>query len=146
MIVIALRHADRTQADALSPAGERRAELLARMLGETRVSVAFRSQFNRAKDTLVPLKARLPDLRIEEIAVAQAEASEDYAKRIAAAVRALSADAVVAVIGHSDTVGPTIAELRGGQIDPIGENEFDKMFLLFVAPDRPASLLAHDPE
>src|SRR5258707_626998 len=111
MIVIALRHADKIQPDGLGPAGKRRAEPLARMLGEAGVSVAFRSQFRRAKETLEPLKQKVPGLRIEEIAVGQAEDSDAYGERIAAAVRALPADAVVAVIGHSDTVGPTIAAL-----------------------------------
>ena len=141
MIVIALRHADRTRADALSAAGKQRAKLLARMLGEAGVRVAFRSQFKRARDTLVPLKEKVPGLRIEELAVAQAESGDAYAKRIAAAVHALPADTVVAVVGHSDTVGPTIAQLGGGRIDPIGESEFDKLFVLSIAPDRSASLL-----
>ena len=141
MIVIALRHADRTAADALSAAGKRRAKLLARTLGEAGVSVAFRSQFKRAADTLAPLQQKLPGLQIKEIKFADADQADDYAKRVAAAVRALPADAVVAVIGHSNTVGPVIAQLGGGQIAPIAETEFDKMFVLFVAPDRPASLL-----
>jgi len=141
MIVIALRHADRTAADALSAAGKRRAKLLARTLGEAGVSVAFRSQFKRAADTLAPLQAKLPGLQVKEIAFADADSADAYAKRVAAAVRALPADAVVAVIGHSNTVGPVIAQLGGRQIDPIAETEFDKMFVLFVAPDRPGSLL-----
>ena len=117
MIVIALRHADRTQADALSAAGKQRAKLLARMLGEAGVRVAFRSQFKRARDTLDPLKEKVPGLRIEEIAVAQAESGDAYAKRIAAAVQALPADTVVAVVGHSDTVGrPSRRSAAGGSI------------------------------
>lgn len=63
MIVFALRHANRTAGDDLSPAGELRAKLLARMLAESGVSVAFRSHFIRAVKTLKPLEAKLPGSR-----------------------------------------------------------------------------------
>jgi len=141
MIVILLRHADKIAPDGLSPAGKERAKLLARMLGDAGVSVAFRTQFARAKETLAPLKEKVPGVRIEEINTPAEESSEHYAQRVAAAVLALPADAVVAVIGHSDTLGPTIAHLGGGPIGPIGEHEFDKLFVLFVEADRPTSLL-----
>jgi broad specificity phosphatase PhoE len=141
MIVILLRHADKIAPDGLSPAGKERAKLLARMLGDAGVSVAFRTQFERAKETLGPLKEKVPGVRIEEITTPTTESGDHYAQRVAAAVRALPADAVVAVVGHSDTVGPTIAHLGGGSIDPIGEHEFDKLFVLFVEADRPPSLL-----
>jgi len=141
MIVILLRHADKIAPDGLSPAGKERAKLLARMLGDAGVSVAFRTQFQRAKETLLPLKEKVPGVRIEEITTPAAESGEHYAQRVAAAVLALPADAVVAVIGHSDTVGPTIAHLGGGPIGPIAETEFDKMFVLFVEADQPTSLL-----
>src|SRR5881275_2273062 len=56
MIIFALRHADRTAADDLSPAGRERAELLARMLAETGVSIAYRSDAVRAARTLERLE------------------------------------------------------------------------------------------
>jgi phosphohistidine phosphatase SixA len=59
MIIFALRHADRTAADDLSPAGRERAELLARMLAETGVSIAYRSDAVRAARTLEPLEQKL---------------------------------------------------------------------------------------
>ena len=59
MIVFALRHADRTATgDDLSPAGHKRALLLARMLAESGVSVVFRSNAVRAARTVEPLKQR----------------------------------------------------------------------------------------
>jgi phosphohistidine phosphatase SixA len=141
MIVILLRHADKLPPDGLTPAGKARAKLLARMLGDAGVSVAFRTQFERAKQTLEPLKEKVPGLRIEEIKAAPGESDKAYGERVAAAVLALPADAVVAVVGHTNTVGPTIEALKGGQIGKIEETEFDKMFVLFVPPDRPPSLL-----
>jgi phosphohistidine phosphatase SixA len=141
MIVFVLRHADRTAADDLSAAGKRRAELLARMLADTGITVAFRSEAKRAAMTLQPLQAELPGLRIEEIKLAGAADEDAYAKTIAAAVRALPAAAVVAVVGHSNTLGPTIHRLGGGPIEPIGDNEFDNLFVLFIDPNGAATLL-----
>ena len=58
MIIFALRHADRTAGDDLSPEGETRARLLAQLLGGNGVTTAFCSSANRAQKTLQPLKRR----------------------------------------------------------------------------------------
>ena len=60
MILFALRHADRTtDGDQLSPAGVKRAELLARMLGESGVRIALCSDAARTQQTVAPLKNAL---------------------------------------------------------------------------------------
>jgi phosphohistidine phosphatase SixA len=141
MIVFALRHADRTDDDDLSAPGKQRAKLLARMLSESGLGVVIRSHFVRAVKTVAPLKSKLPALDVEEIRFEDADDAEDYAKKVATAVGLLEADAVVAVIGHSDTVGPTIKELGGGSIEPIGEHEFDKLFVMSITADRSVTLV-----
>jgi phosphohistidine phosphatase SixA len=142
MIVFALRHADRTAADDLSPAGRERANLLARMLAECGVSVAIRSHFIRAAKTLHPLEAKLAGaLQVQEVRFEDADDPNDYAVRVATAVKVLPTNAVVVIVGHSDTVGPTIEKLGGTPIGPIDDGEFDKLFVLFVVPNRPATLL-----
>jgi phosphohistidine phosphatase SixA len=141
MIVFALRHADRTASDDLSGPGRQRAKLLARMLAESGISVAFRSHFCRAVKTLDPLQAKLPSLQVKEIRFDDADEPNDYAKRVATAVQALPPSTVVAVIGHSDTVGPTIMDLGGKAIDPIEDSEFDRLFVMFISPNGAVSLL-----
>jgi phosphohistidine phosphatase SixA len=142
MVVFALRHADRASGDDLSPAGARRAKLLARMLAESGVSVAIRSHFIRAAKTLQPLEGRLLDtLQVTELRLEDTEEPDDYAKKVVATIRALPTNAVVTVIGHSDTLGPTIEQLGGGPIDPIGDGEFDKFFVLFIAQNGSVTLL-----
>lgn len=141
MIVILLRHADRTVADELSPAGEQRAKLLARMLADAGVSVAFRSQFNRAAKTLAPLQKQLSKLQVREIEYKDPNDPDGYAEKIATAIRALPADPVVAVVGHNNSIGPTISKLGGPMIDAITEKQFDKLFVLCVEPGGRASLL-----
>ena len=49
----------------------------------------------------------------------------------------------ILVVGHSDTVPFVIARLQGGTVAPIGENEYDRMFVMTIAEaaGMPASTL-----
>jgi phosphohistidine phosphatase SixA len=139
MVVFAVRHADRTDADDLKiPEGIERAELLARMLAESGVRFAFRSDAVRAVRTLAPLEKALGnDLNVTEVAIeppfgpAQAR---NHASRIVDAINTLPADAVAVVVSHSDTVPLIVEDLGGGIIGAIEGKEFDKLFVLFSGP------------
>jgi len=39
----------------------------------------------------------------------------------------------ILVVGHSDTVPFVIARMQGGTVPPIGENEYDRMFVMTIA-------------
>ena len=128
MIVFVLRHADREPepADELSPAGLERAELLARMLEDSGVRFAFHSGAVRASRTLEPLQRKLGDaLTVAAIADFEGQSTVD-------AVRSLPADAVVAVVGHSNTVDRIVHGLGGGFVEPIDPAVFDKLFVLLI--------------
>jgi phosphohistidine phosphatase SixA len=144
MIVFVLRHADRTEADDLKhPEGIERAELLGRMLADSGISVAFRSQYVRAEKTLARLKEQLGNaLKVRTISFLDTEDAEAYGRRVADAVKALPATAVVAVVGHSDTVEPTIRSLGSGSIPEIKPHEFDKLFVLFIDPPGPGAKIS----
>ena len=140
MIVFALRHADRTAGDDLSPAGHKRALLLARMLAETGVSVVFRSDAVRVARTVEPLKQELGNaLTVKEVGFEGPNGVASHIAKVVDFVKAQPAAAVVAVVSHSNTVGPILQGL-GGPNPPIGDNEFDKLFVLFRSPNVPASL------
>jgi len=145
MIVFLLRHADRRPEpqDDLAPAGVERARLLARMVGESGVSVGFCSEAVRARRTLEPLKQRLGDeLAITVVRTDGPGGTDAHVHEIVRAVKQLPADAVGIVVSHSNTVGPIIAGLGGGPIAPIGAGEFDKLFVLFIDPAGAATLLS----
>ena len=134
MIVFALRHADRTTADELSGAGRKRAQLLARMLAETGVSLVLHSDTKRAKDTVKPLKDKLGGaLTVEEVGFGDPSNPDPdvHVAKVVDRVKAQPAAAVVAVVSHSNTVGPILQGLGSGPVDPIGDKEFDKLFVLF---------------
>jgi phosphohistidine phosphatase SixA len=141
MIVFALRHADRTTGDDLSPAGRKRALLLARMLAESGVSVVFRSDAVRAARAVEPLKDKLGGaLVVKAVGFEGPNGVASHIAKVVDFVKAQPAAAVVAVVSHSNTVGPILQGLGSGPVAPIGDNEFDKLFVLFRAPTAPASL------
>ena len=49
----------------------------------------------------------------------------------------------ILVVGHSDTIPFVIARLQGGTVMPIGENEYDRMFVMTIveAAGMPAATL-----
>ena len=64
MIIYLLRHAEKLlgpNEDGLTPAGFARAQLLAGMLANSGITVAFRTQFVRSQQTMEPLKNMLGD-------------------------------------------------------------------------------------
>ena len=133
MIAIFIRHAERqpTGTDpGLSPAGKRRAQLLATMFEQSGVASIFTSRFKRTKETAAPLAATLgltPRVIDENAATAKTQI--------------LGAGAVVLVVGHSDTVPELIGELGGPSDLEIDDAEFDRMFVLTVNPAGDRSLL-----
>jgi phosphohistidine phosphatase SixA len=133
MIVFALRHADRAPgADDLSPAGIERARLLARMLAESGIRTAYCSDAIRTQRTVEPLK-NLLGADLEIMVVTTDGGIDGHVREIVDRVKALPADAVAAVVGHSNTIGPVIEGLTGRSIDAIAEHEFDRLFVVSVA-------------
>lgn len=142
MIVFALRHADRTSGDDLSPAGRQRATLLARMLAQSGVSITYRSDAVRAARTLEPLKQALGvALTIEEVGFPGTNGVEFHITKIVEKIKALPANAVVAVVSHSNTVGPILEGLGSGPVATIEDTEFDKLFVLFIGGQSPPALV-----
>jgi phosphohistidine phosphatase SixA len=142
MIIFALRHADRTSGDDLSPAGRKRATLLARMLAESGVSIAYRSDAVRAARTLEPLKQTLgAALTIEEVGFPGTNGVEFHIAKTVKKIKLLPANAVVAVVSHSNTVGPILERLGSGPIATITDTEFDKLFVLFIGAQSPPALV-----
>ena len=134
MIVFALRHADRKpDADDLSPAGIERARLLARMLAESGIRTAYCSDAIRTRRTVEPLKELLgANLEVVVVATDGAGGIDGHVQHIVDRVKALPGNGVAAVVGHSNTVGPIVNGLTGRTIDPIGDYEFDKLFMLSI--------------
>lgn len=131
MIVFVLRHAERQAggADALSFAGKKRADLLARMLGESGVRLALCSDAARTRETVAPLRAALGQaLELAEFRTNGPLGIDGHIGDVVTRLKALPSEAVALVVGHTNTIGPIIKGLCGQNIAAIAESEFDKLF------------------
>jgi 2,3-bisphosphoglycerate-dependent phosphoglycerate mutase len=132
--VIVIRHGEKDLSVSvtdppLSPAGEARAALLARMFGDAngigRVDAIYVSPALRNRLTAAPLAARLGI----SANVAPADDPQGLARR---ALREHSGGRVL-IIGHSDTVPRIVEALSGNpKIPEIGDQEYGTMYIIAV--------------
>jgi broad specificity phosphatase PhoE len=131
--IIVIRHAEKVQAGGpdppLSEAGEARAALLARMLGDAggpwHVDAIYVSPALRNRLTAAPLAARL------HITPTVAPAAD--ARGLARRVLREHAGGRILVVGHVDTVPAIVAALSGVEdIPPIGAEEYGTMYIVTV--------------
>src|SRR6476646_2551999 len=135
--VFLMRHAEKasTAADTpLSPEGEKRAECLAARLKDAGIKQIYVTDVTRTQQTAAPLAKAL---KIKPT-ILPAKDPNALIKNLA-----YMGGGNILVVGHSDTVPFVIARLQGGTVAPIGENEYDRMFVMTVAEaaGMPASTL-----
>lgn len=125
--VFLVRHAEKASAtgDApLSPEGQKRAECLAVTLKDAGIKQIYVTDTMRTQQTAAPLAKAL------KITPKILPAKDP---------NALIKDLVyvgggnILVVGHSDTVPFVIARMQGGTVPPIGENEYDRLFVMTIA-------------
>src|SRR5262249_58526153 len=92
--------------------------------------------------TLEPLKQRLgAKLTVVEVGFPDPNGIEFHIATIVQKIKSLPADAVVAVVSHSNTVGPILERLGAGTVAPIGATEWHKLFALFRGAGSPPTLV-----
>ena len=131
--VIVIRHAEKEPVSApdppLSPAGQARAELLARMYGEPRdvgrLDAIYISATLRSRSTAAPLASRLGITPI----VAPSDDSKQLARR---ALRDNGGKRVM-IVAHVNTVPDIVAALSGrDDIPKMDEKDFSVMYIVTV--------------
>lgn len=133
--VYLVRHAERAAAPAADPAlteaGAKRAEELARTLGKAGIKTILTSQYLRTKLTAEPLAKQLGiAATVVPVKMAGREISPDYLKEMAE--RATSGDGNVLIVGHSNTVPELIKALGGDIVPTIDDATFDDLFVVTV--------------
>ena len=126
-IVILVRHAEKNPHPAGGDAGLKtkgllRARELARVLGPFTVRAVYASQYGRAELTAALVAEGIGD----SVRTYDANHLDALAKRVRAEGHGLT----VLVVGHADTIGPTIEALTG---EALGRNEpapYDGMWVL----------------
>jgi phosphohistidine phosphatase SixA len=130
--VFLVRHAERADGGGaaggmnasdpdLSAAGRTRAESLATLLKDAKITTIFTSEFKRTQQTAAPL-AKV--LGIQAVPVPSKD-SAALVKRIK------SSTGNVLVVGHSNTVPELIKSLGVKEAVAIGDQEFDNLFVVF---------------
>lgn len=130
--VILVRHAekvDNSEDPVLSAEGEARANALAVALSASDLTHIFVTPLQRTRMT-ADLTARAQAITPE--AVSLEGGTEAHVRRVDQRIRALPADAIVLVVGHSNTI-PLIADALG-EIGPaaMADCEYDRMTVISV--------------
>jgi phosphohistidine phosphatase SixA len=137
--VILVRHAERAGGMApeigLSDAGKCRAQVLAGMLADAGVTRIFTSDVARTQQTAEPLAKKL-GIRAEALD------AKDYDTLLG---KLKSAGEVSLVVGHSNTVPEIISRLGAGAVPPIGDDDYDRLYVITVAAGKAAVLTLHYP-
>jgi broad specificity phosphatase PhoE len=125
--VFLVRHAEKNPHPAggdagLSTIGLLRARQLARVLGDAGVSAVYTSQFGRARMTGESLARAIGD----SVRVYDANHLEDLARR----VRSEGRGRAVLIVGHGDTIGPTIEALTDTALGKDEPAPYDRMWIL----------------
>lgn len=130
--VYLVRHAEKADASAdpvLSEAGQARAAALSAALAEAHPGHIFTSSLQRTRLTAAPTAA-FHSATVEPIGLDGGAAA--HVASIAERVRALPDDAVVLIVGHSNTV-PLIARALGYvEAADMPECEYDRMTVLHL--------------
>ena len=131
-----VRHAEKSAPNGdlpLSAEGRSRAALLASMLRDSGVGRIYTTEMVRTRETAEPLERGL-HLKAEAVPVQDVDA-------LVTRLRTLPAGSAALVVNHSGTIPKIVEKLGGGTIQPIAEEEYDRLLVLTLAPDGKARVV-----
>lgn len=122
--VFLVRHAEKTAEKTdpkLTEAGKARAACLVDTFRDAGIQAIFVSDTARSRQTAEPL---VKELKLEATTVPGRDTAGLVEK-----VRAVKSGNVL-IVGHSNTIPEIIEKLGAGKIAPIGDNDFDQLFIV----------------
>lgn len=130
-VVYLVRHAEKADDDpqdpTLSPEGLERVEELVRLLADVPFTNVFSTPYHRTRLTAAPI-AEPRGLEVQEYS--------PFGEELAAFVETLrTTPGHHLVSGHSNTTPGLVEALGGDPISPIEEDEYDRLYIVTVAPD-----------
>ena len=129
--VFVVRHAEKGPENpdpSLSAEGSKRAEALARVLADARISAGFASEFKRTRETLAPLASAggfTPQ-------VIPATAVDSLVGRL----RALPPGSRAVVASHSNLVHLIVEKLSGVKLTPLTDLDYDRLVVVTLQNGR----------
>jgi len=133
--VFIVRHAEKADdsKDAeLSEAGRARAEALANMLRDSKISVIYTTEFKRTQETAAPV-AKALGLTVTTLPAANQAA-------LVAKLRTSTANSLV--VGHGNTIPDVIKSLGISELINISESDYDNLFVVLLG-EKPYLIRLH---
>ena len=129
---IVVRHAEKGTDDAkdpsLSEAGRERAQSLARLLSQERLAAAYATGYKRTQQTAQPAA----DAHAIAVTVYDAQLPPTV---FSSQLRTAHAHGTVLVVGHSNSVPDIVAALSGVAVEPMPDNQFDRIYRVTVGSE-----------
>ena len=127
--VILVRHAEKkiepnNPDPDLTPAGEARAQEIARMFANSSINAIYATQYKRTQQTVKPLSEKSG----VNVTVLDASQVEELTNRLLTNHRGQT----VFIAGHNNTVPAIVKALSGENIPVIPESEYDNLFIVTV--------------
>ena len=142
--IVIVRHAEKGDGGdprdpSLSAAGQARAAALAAALDAAEVSAVYATQYKRTRETGEPLAKRF---KVEVgVRPVTADNAAKYADQVVKEVLDKHAGKTVVIVGHSNTVLDFIEALGARPPAPLGENDYDRLFIVVRPASGPARLI-----
>jgi len=127
--VILIRHAEKVidpnnNDPDLSPAGQARAQELARIFGDSGINTIYATQYKRTQQTVKPLADKL-GLPITQV-------NSKSTPELLSQIRAQHRGETIFIAGHNNSVPEIIAALGGPAYPTIPESEYDNLYVVTV--------------
>lgn len=133
--IFIVRHGERADSSNdsdLSVAGRARAEALAKMLSDAKITAIYATEFKRTQQTAAPL-AKALGITVTTVQLKDKDA-------LVAKLRALNGNALV--VGHGNTIPDLVKALGISEPINIGENDYDNLFEI-VLEEKPKLIRLH---
>jgi broad specificity phosphatase PhoE len=131
-MIIVVRHAEKSNDDTkdptLSEEGTVRANKLAVLLKDSHLNAVYTTQYKRTQQTGLPAANQAGvKLQIREVTK---ENTKTYTSDLLKDIQNKHRGETVLIVGHSNTVPEIVKHLSNVDVTPIGENEFDRLYVI----------------
>ena len=131
-LIVLVRHAEKATSGgsdpALSAAGRARAEALAAVVAQAGIQHILVTEYRRTSETAAAVTAAA-GVTPRVITVGKWLISE-HTSAVVAALDSLPAGSAALVVGHSNTIPPIIAALRGPRLPDLGDDEYSTLLVI----------------
>ncbi len=131
-MIIVVRHAEKSTDDpkdpSLSEQGNARATKLAAILKNTHLKAVYTTQYKRTQQTGLP-SATQAGLQLG-VRPTSKENTKTYTSDLLKEILKKHGGETVLIVGHSNTVPEIVKHLGNVDVTSIGENEFDRLYLI----------------